>query len=521
MPIYSQLRVSCGLSATINSAQPEMLKINASETFANWLDKQWLRLSNNNDPDNPLTELCTAREYQWVAVLDYILLRKIRSSFLLCEGINPGALTTEVEEDHLKWNVLTPAFIKILTRLNNSEEDWILWHYNGSLTNLEENMEKPEFRKDALKVVQPIKIFYEIYNSNLSVGPEADWKAAIDNLQNFPQEVSPMAVYTHLDYYKTDFELGGLLQTLGYELDRTNGYANPKNVVPNSIILINRPEHWVCEMWEQRGTVLDSLTMGTDSVYGNDSFNYFKPVDNLKLFKKVLPKLELIFPQIEIYYDSGVVPELPELALPVVDSPTKESRKYYSSYQEKWHSGLELEALTDFRIAVELVGQTDEKTKYADYLMEFVTKLKETERVQSFEEYYQKLLQVDSENLIDEENRDLYHGKIEYFRAQQLMEEGKTDDALEICTNMFDIFQEKGMNEECYEIQNKLGVLFSRAKKKDEALESFKKSLDYALKELEKEQPDAEDGKPRRYWPAIVTALQKKIKALETVTLVE
>jgi tetratricopeptide (TPR) repeat protein len=519
MPIYSQLRVSCGLSATINSTQPEQLKINASETFANWLDKQWLRLSNNNDPNNPLVELCTAREYQWVAVLDYILLRKIRSSFLLCEGINPGAMTTEVEEENLKWNVLTPIFIKIISRLNNMEQDWILWHYNGTLMNPEQNMDKPEFRKEALTLVQSIKVYYEIYNNNIATGPEADWKAAIDNLQNFPQDVTPMAVYTHLDYYKTDFELAGLLQTLGFELDRTNGYGYPKNIVPNSVILINRPEHWVCESWEQRGTVLDSLTQGMDSVYGNDSFNYFKPVDNLKLFKKILPKLELLFPQIEIDYTSGAVPELPELALPVVDSPEKESVKYYQSFQEKWQQGLEQDALIDLRIAVELAGQSNLKTRYADNLMEFVDLLKQTERVQSFEEYYAKLLKIDSDQLIDEANRELYHGKIEYFRAKQLMQEGKADEALAICTSLFDIFRAKKMYEECYEIQNKLGILFSRSKKKTEALESFKKALDYALKELEKEVP--EDGKAHKYWPAIVIALQKKIKALETVSLVE
>ena len=277
--IYSQLRVSCGLSATINSLQPETFKATMTQSLAKWLDIQWLKLTNNEDINDPLVQLAGGvREHQWVCVLDYILLRKIQSSFLLCEGLPPGSLVLELEFEDLNWGILKPAFIKILNRLNRKEEDWPLWRYNGELSDPETNLDKEDFKRDAVKLVSSIKVYWEIFSSNITMGAEGEWKNIFMNLVGFPQELSNAHVAAHIDHYKTDFELAGLLETLGFDLDSTYGRGYPKAVQPNSIVLINRPEHWVCEDPHSRNVVLDSLTVSTDGIHPGDSFNYFKAV---------------------------------------------------------------------------------------------------------------------------------------------------------------------------------------------------------------------------------------------------
>src|SRR6056297_2141596 len=244
--VYAQLRVSCGLSATINSLQPETFKATMSQSLAKWLEIQWMKLTNNEDPSDPMVQLAADRkEFKWVLVLDYILLRKIQSSFLLCEGLAPGSLVLEVEFEDLNWGVLKPAFSTILKRLNRKEEDWPLWGYEGELENPEENLDNVDFQKKAVKLVGDIKMYWEIFTSNISMGAEGEWKNILMNLVGFPEELTHGHVVQHIDHYKTDFELIGLLKTLGFKLDSTYGRAYPKSTVTNSIVLINRPEHWV------------------------------------------------------------------------------------------------------------------------------------------------------------------------------------------------------------------------------------------------------------------------------------
>ena len=523
--IYTQLRVSCGLSAIINGLQPPELKIKPNETFAHWLDVQWLKLTKNNSDANPLVSLCYSREHQWVAVLDYILLRKIRSSFLLCKGISPASLTTEAAYEDLEWKTLMPDFARIIERLNKMEDDWPLWHYNGKLEDPKENLKDDSYRKKALKLVQKIKIFYEIYESNITIGLEADWKQAINNLgADFPEKVTAQAVYNHLDYYKTDFEIGGLLQTLGFEADHTYGMQYPSSVKPNALVLINRPGHWVVEDNKTPGnrkTVLDSLTAGTDSVRMGDTFNYYKPVNNLRFMKQILPELAKIFPDVEVEIADEGLTDFPPLQLPVTDNPVEESIKYNKSAIEKYSKGERKEGLLDKRIECALLEKTDKHTRTFNALIEFTRWCFDSEKYQTVEENLVKLTELEKD--LDEEHMtdvikfhkllaDIHCKNEDYDNAVdelQIAVDSATKDHVKIDDT-----------ELLYSLNNGLGVNNSRLKKYPDAIAAFKIAKKHAMEALE-ENGDitAEDptGPPMKYWPAIVQGMQNKIAEVKSM----
>ncbi|MHA1340011.1 MAG: hypothetical protein ACTSRZ_07440 [Promethearchaeota archaeon] len=532
--IYSQLRVSCGLSAIINALQPEQLKITPNQTFAHWLDIQWLKISNNNDPNNPLTQLCASREHKWVAVLDYILLRKIRSSFILCKGISPAALTTEADYKELNWNVLKKVFTVILDRLNNMKEDWPLWHYKGQLKNPQENLDDERFRKEALKLVQSIKVFYEIYQSNITIGLEADWKHAINSLgSKFPEEVTPEAVYNHLDYYKTDFELRGLLETLGYIPDYTYGMQYPQNVKPNSIVLINRPGHWVCEdcsSQASRGTILDSLTCSTDSIRMGDTFNYFKPANELRLFKKILPELAKIFPDVEIQIEEIEYVEFPPLQLPVTDDPIKTAQEYELKATTAYLQQNYKNALNFKRISCGLLEKTTKIEQYINCLIQFTQWCLLHDKLQTAKENIEKLKSLIDKYYPQEELKNILNKKpeildtmISYYKMlafhfnihEDYKNAAKT---LQTAFNTVKDINSKLINySNLFDLSNLLGVAYTRLKNYNNALNSFKKAKDYALLALENQQDSiAEDeiGPPIKYWPALIKSIDNKLKEL-------
>jgi tetratricopeptide (TPR) repeat protein len=503
--------VSCGLSATINATQPEELRISIKETFAHWLDTQWLRLSNKDSPDNPLTQLCTRREWKWVAVLDYILLRKIRSSFLLCNGINPGSLTTEVEDENLNWTVLKPIFIKILTRLNASEDNWPIWQYEGELKEPEKNMDQPQFRKDAKAIIQSIKAFYEIYQTNVASGPDAEWRRAIDSIVGFPEKVTPQAVVSHLDYYKTNVELTSLLQTLGYVYDSSNGNVCPKTVIPNSVILINRPEHWVTEDHKARGTVLDSLTQGTDAIHTMDSFYYFKPLDNLRILKTNLPKLAKIFPQIDIEVVEEEADEFPALELPATTNPAATAVEYHHAAAAALVAGDLKKALSDKRIEVAFLEKLPQLQHYYATLLEFTDMCVNAEKFVTAQENLTKLTEIEPKLDISQNplkiKRNQLSARLYGLNGDMVNMVKSLEVALKFCEGTKDV-------ELAYEIANSLGIANAKAKKREEAIRTFKEALKFATS-ASKIIKMPEGNAPRKYWPALLRAVNKRIQALE------
>jgi len=540
--IYSQLRVSCGLSAIINSLQPEELKITPTQSFANWLDIQWLKISNNNDPDNPLTQLCIGREHKWVAVLDYILLRKIRSSFLICKGISPAVLVLEADYNELNWNTLSKVFIIILERLNSIEEDWPLWHYKGQLKNPQENINDEKFRKDAIKLIQSIKMFYEIYQSNITVGLEYDWKQAINSLGGkFPEEVTAQAIFNHLDYYKTDFELKGLLETFGYIPDYTYGMQYPKNVKPNSIVLINRPGHWVCEDCSNpsnRGTVLDSLTCSTDAIRMGDIFNYFRPTSDLKAFSRILSDLEKIFPNIEIQIERIEYVEFPPLELPITEDPLKTAEEFnekaLKSYMEQDYK----QALNFKRIECELIGTSPKLNieKVLKSLIEFTYWCLLHDKPQTLKENIEKLKILINKYFPQEEIQNYLKSNPNYIKLlssyyKLIALYNNTNelyqDTITEIQNFLNIIERSDLkldSEDLYDLINQLGVTFVKIKNYNNAIDSFKKAKEYAIKSLENNSEIiAEDelGYPFKYWPAIIRAVDNKIQELNELIKVK
>ncbi|MCP4760867.1 MAG: hypothetical protein GY870_03730 [archaeon] len=517
--IYGQLRVSCGLSAIINSLQPQDLKISSNETFAHWLDSQWLRLTKNENVADPLVNLCVNKEHKWVAVLDYLLLRKIRSSFLLCNGISPSKLTTEVEYEDLDWNTLNPVIVRIISRLNEMNEDWILWHYNGNLTEPEKNIENDNFRKNTLTLIQSIKLFYEIYHNNITVGLEADWKFAIDNLMKFPEKITNSAIVSHLDYFKTDFELTGLLQLLGINPDYVYGRSYPKKIKSNSIILINRPDHWVCEDINTRGVILDSLTMSTDSIYNMDSFNYFHPEKNMKIFKDTLHKLVKIFPDITINIKEEDLTEFPSLLVPITQNPIKESSIYHERAKISFLKGDIKNALLEKRMECALLktSNNSENNKYFLSLIEFTEwcldndkpmtiqeNLKELSKLMQLSDFLEKISQIKYYQLVSSIN--CYKDK-------------NTEAILNLNKALKLIFEDKEYTEQSYEIFNKLGVLNARQNQYSNAIDMFSKAKNYAQIAIDTSRSEIIDdltGPPKKNWSVLLIALEKKIEELQS-----
>lgn len=505
------MRVTCGLSATINSLQPEELRVSTKETLAHWLDTQWLRLTNRGDSGNPLVQLCTQREWKWVAVLDYILLRKIRSSFLLCNGIPSGALTLEVEEQHLNWTVLKPLFIKILTKLNKMEDDWPIWHYEKEFPEPEKNMESEQFRRDAVKLIQSIKVFYEIYQSNIAAGPEAEWKRAIDNLVGFPEKVSSQAVVTHLDYYKTDFELTGLLQTFGYVLDSTYGRTYPKQIQPNSIVLINRPEHWVTEDPKARGSVLDSLTQGTDVIHQMDSFNYFRPLESQRIFKMILPKLAKLFPQIDIEVAEEEITEFPELVLPPTNNPEATAAEIHHSVVAALAAGDPKKAILEKRVEITLLQQTTNISHTFMNMLEFVEMCISQDKPATAEDTLTKLVAMESKL---EPTQKFPRVKRLQLTAKLNNATGNIEEAIKAIESALQLCEGITIAEIAYEMANMLGVIYSRKKKYPEAIKAYNTALNWAT-QAQKIVKMGDQKTPQKYWPAIVRAVNKKIAFLE------
>jgi tetratricopeptide (TPR) repeat protein len=512
--IYSQLRVSCGLSATINSLQPEETKASPTQTLALWLDTQWARLTNNNDPDNPLVKLAERREWKWAVVLDYILLRKIRSSFLLCQGIPAGVLVTELEDEHLNWDMLKPAFLKIISRLNNMKEDWPLWHYNGELEGLDQKWSDMDARKSAKKLVQSIKMFHEIFQSNIAAGPEAEWKNIFMNMSGFPEKVTPQHVLYHIDHYKTDFELSGLLESFGFEMDSSSGRAYPKNIAPNSIILINRPEHWVTESPRERGVVLDSLTQATDVIHSMDSFNYFKPKENLKVFRKAMGILEKIFPQIEVDIEQTDLTEFPDLELPETNNPVATAAEYHHRAVQKKTSGDVRNALLDKRVEVALLEKGEKNLHYYTNLLEFSEWCVENDKPGTCKDGLVKLEETERELGQVGVNLRIRRQKLE---ARLHNVSGDADLAVSALRIALDLFKESDQYEEAYEVANSLGVALARAKKPGDARAIFQRAKEFALKAAQKAQQQGKKPSvehPMKYWPAIIRGLDNKIKSL-------
>ncbi len=510
--IYSQLRVSCGLSATINALQPETFKATMTQSFSKWLEIQWLKLTNNEDPQDPLVQLAAGRkEYKWVLVLDYILLRKIQSSFLLCEGVPPGSLVLEVEFEDLSWNVLKPAFITILTRLNNRKQDWPLWRYNGELKNPEENLDDEDYQRKAVKMVQSIKVFWEIFSSNITMGAEGDWKNIFMNLVGFPQELTHGHVVEHIDHYKTDFELAGLLQTFGYELDTTYGRGYPKSTRPNSIVLINRPEHWVCEDSRSRGVVLDSLTQATDSIHPGDSFNYFKPEKNLREFRKSLKNLESLFPDIEVSVEEEDLVEFPELELPETHNPAATAQQYHHSAHAAYVQQDFKKALLDKRIECALLEQVGKNKNYFDNLLKFTEWCIERDKPQTAQEKLLELqeLQDKIETLSKEMKARRWKMEARFYSLQH-----NKKNAINSLQQAFNLYKDTDHYEESYEMANSLGTAYAKADDNEKAIELFENAFHLAQKAKESQNGRNIDG-PKKYWPAIEKALQNKVKYLK------
>jgi tetratricopeptide (TPR) repeat protein len=508
--IYSQLRVSCGLSATLNSLQPELLKATTTQTLAHWLDVQWLKLTNNNSSSDPLVGVGEQREWRWAIVFDYILLRKIRSSLLLCHGLPPGQLILELEEEHLDWRVLTPAFTKILTRLAESKEDWPLWQYDGDLDDPATNLTKPEYRRKAVKLIMSIKGFYEIYESNLNTGPEGAWKGIFGGMVGFPEELTHNHVIYHIDHYKTDFELGALLQSLGYELDNSSGRGYPNSVIPNSIVLINRPEHWVCEDSRARGTVLDSLTQGTDAIHAADSFNYYKPIKNLRILRKSLPKLEKIFPDIEVEIDEEDLTEFPDLDIPETTNPDATAQQFHHTAAAAYAEGNFKKALIEKKIECTLLEKGSKGLNFYQNLLEFSEWCIKREKLMTAEENMVKL------GLLEQELSSLnisMKAKKNEIHAKLYMMQDKTQSALLKLSTAFSLYKEAGKILKSYEIANSIGVAYSRAKKNQLAIKAYSDALEI-VQTYDDDQDKFVPGEPRKYWPGIIRALEKKIKYL-------
>ncbi|MBD3350869.1 MAG: hypothetical protein GF364_05225 [Candidatus Lokiarchaeota archaeon] len=524
--IYSQLRVSCGLSAIINALQPEELKITPNQTFAHWLNVQWLKLTNNNDASNPLVNYCPAKEHQWVAVLDYILLRKIASSFILCERISPAVLTTEADYDDLNWSTLTKVFTIIIDRLNERKEDWPLWNYEGNLKDPKENMETDRYKRRSLDLVQQIKVFYEIMQSNIQIGLEADWKAVISSLGGqFPQKVTPNAIINHLGEYKTDFELSGLLSTLGYVADYTYGMQYPAQVKPNSIVLINRPGHWVCEnnsTMAGRGTILDSLTLGTDTVRMGDTFNYFRPLKQQKVFKKMLIKLSNIFPDVEVDIEEEMsLSEFPPLTLPVTDKPEVMALDHHKNAEDAYNGRNFKEALLQKRIECALLEKTENTHDYFSNLVEFTEWCLSHDKNQTAEENTEKLKKIEDKLGAESIEEIIKFHKLlaRIHNMREEYEEAASEYALAIEIYENDTFEEP-CNEINYELANGLGVSYSRLKDYNKAKEAFKRAKTFALSALEKsgmETAENELGPGLKYWPALVRALDNKINEVSNL----
>ncbi|MHA1821364.1 MAG: tetratricopeptide repeat protein [Promethearchaeota archaeon] len=509
--VYSQLRVSCGLSAIINALQPEELKISPHETFAHWLDANWLRLTNNNDPSNPLVDFCVAREHKWAVVLDYILLRKIRSSFLLCKGISPAALAEfDLAEEDINWDKVIPIMVRIFDRLNQMTEDWPIWHYEGEFSNPEEDFKDNNKKLQARKMVQSIKIFYEIWESNIHVGPDADWKVAV-SLPNFPETVTPDAIIQHIDHFKTNHELTALLETLGFVPDSNTG---GKQYKANSLILINRPQHWVCENTKNPGQILDSLTVSTDTPRMGDTRYYYVALNNLKVFKKILPKLIKIFPDVEIELADEGLTEFPPLKLPITDNPLRTAEEYHKKAHDLFLQNKIDDALINKRIEVELLAKliNEHPLQYIENLTIFTDWCLKNDKTQTATENVGKLLQLQQK--IPEDNlllkvkllkllSDFYSFNEDYQKSADYLQE-----ALELCQN------DEKLLEIGYEIANGLGVSMSRQKNYQEALNAFKQAEKLALLALEKFGGEvAEDltGPAKKYWPAILKGLKNKI----------
>jgi tetratricopeptide (TPR) repeat protein len=508
--IYSQLRVSCGLSATINSIQPEETRANSYQTLALWLDTQWLRLTNNNDSSNPLVKLAERREWKWAVVLDYILLRKIRSSFLLCQGVPPSRLVLEVEDEHLDWDQLKPVFLKIITRLHAARDDWPLWHYEGDFVELEENWNSPDVRKNVKKLIQSIKAFYEIFQSNVAQGAEAEWKNIFMNMSGFPEKLTNDHVIFHIDHYKTDFELAGLLETLGFEYDSTYGRAYPKNVVPNSIILINRPEHWVTEDSKNRGVVLDSLTQSTDVVHAVDSFNYFKPKENLRVFRKALPALEMLFPQIEVDIEEVDLAEFPDIDIPETANPQATAIQYHQRAAQAFNSGDMKTAFTEKRIEVALLEKGDKNLHYYSNLLELAEWCAANDKPLTGKETLEKMVEL--EKTIGSISVPLKIRK-QKVQARLYTLNFEPDLAVDALKQALALYKETPLMAEAYDVANSLGVALARAKKSGEAKQVFQQALQYAQKAQKTAIAGTPDS-PQKYWPAIIRALTKKIQAL-------
>jgi tetratricopeptide (TPR) repeat protein len=517
--IYRQLRVSCGLSATVNATQPQELKISPSETFGHWLDAQWLRLTNNEDRNNPLVDLCPGREFQWVAVLDYILLRKIRSSFLLCKGINPGAFTTEVAYEDLNWATLTPIFTKIISKLNEMKEDWPIWHYEGELKEPENNLHTDKYRKASLELIQQIKFFYCTFQTNFTVGFEAEWKQAIQNVLDFPERVTSRSVVAHLDYYKTDFELEGLLNTLGYIKDSSSGSAYPKSVAPNAIILINRPGHWVTEdnFFNARGTILDSLTAGTDVIRSGDTFNYFKPVDNLRLMKKTLPDLAKIFPNVEIKLEDEDLTEFPPLELPETKTPGVVATDYHEKAANEYAVGEYKKALNHKRVECALLEKTGNKGLYYDNLVEFTDWCLNHDKPLTAEANFTALNTLEPSLNTDHLSYIIKHHQLlaRYFTIS-----GEHKKAIEQINLALEICSDNECETQSFDLANSLGVAYARMENYPEALKGFNKARKFAFISLEKfadEMAEDPKGPAKRYWPAIVKGIQNKIDEITKI----
>ena len=184
-----------------------------------------------------------------------------------------------------------------------------------------------------------------------------------------------------------------MLSTLGFINDATYGRSYPKSVVPYSIILINRPEHWVTEDIKARGTVLDSLTQGTDAIQMMDSYNYFRPLDNLHVFKTILPKLATLFPQIDVELEEEEFEEFPELELPATDDPEATATEYHQSAAAAMSSGDIKKALLDKRIEVALLEQVSEVSvpHLVANLLEFTEWCLNQEKTCTAQEYLAKL----------------------------------------------------------------------------------------------------------------------------------
>jgi hypothetical protein len=359
--------------------------------------------------------------------------------------------------------------------------------------------------------VQSIKVFYEIYSSNLSAGPEADWKRAIDNIVGFPQRVSSDSVYTHLDYYKTDFELSGLLQTLGYILDSTYGRTYPKSVIPNSVILINRPEHWVTEDWKSRGTVLDSLTQGTDAVHVTDSFNYFRPIENLRILKSILPKLADLFPKVEIALEEEEFTEFPELVLPTTTNPDKTAIEYHQKAAASIAKGDLKAAALDKRIEVALLEKMPPNPHYITNMLEFTDLCLQLEKSATAQENIGKL-----EPLVQALDGKQTNLKLRYSQlaAKLASANGDMQTATACLAEALKYTENTTNYEQAYDIAHSLGITYAKAKMNSEALGAFKQALKWsqaASKVIKLPDPNT----PRKYWPALIRGVNKKIALLE------